>query len=147
MKVSPELARCCVVGNNFLRSSQVAKSDLSDKPVSMQLEVAPQTRRVIEALKTESGVAKNDVVSRVLDWFAAQDEGVRFAILYQRGDAAAELVRIKMAEMAAAGTGDVSGMSLDDAVRAAKVLLDRIQTVGTAYQEQLGVKGGTKRKG
>jgi hypothetical protein len=119
----------------------------AEKRVALQVNLSPQAREVVDGIKDDTGIAKAEVVTRVLQWFAEQDRGVRLAILTRQGDAAAELARIKLAEMAASGTGDVSGMSLDDAVRATKVLLDRIELISTAYQEQLGVKHSDARKG
>jgi hypothetical protein len=36
-------------------------------------------------------------------------------------------------------------MSIDDAIRATRVLLDRIETVAAVYQDELGVKGKKKQ--
>jgi len=108
--------------------------------------VTRETLTVLERLSSATGVSKTELIGRLASWFESQRREVQSAITHSQGDAASEIAKLKLAEMAAAGTGDVSGMSIGDAIRAAKVLLDRIETVSSAYQEQLGVKGPGKKK-
>jgi len=129
---------------NFLLLPRVAQSRPDDKIVNVTVELDSTARDVIKGLKDEMGVAQVRAVSRILRWFAKQDRGFRASVINQVGDPATVLAKLKLAEMATAGTGDISGMSLEDALRAIKVLLDRVETIGAAYQEQLGVKGTKK---
>jgi hypothetical protein len=123
-------------------------SDTNDQPRSaVPINLTPRARDVVDNLKSRTKLPKQEAVRVILEWFASQPEVIQDAIFDPRRDVATELARLKLAEMAAAGTGDVSGMSIGDAIRATKVLLDRIETVSTVQEEMFGMKGTGKKKG
>jgi hypothetical protein len=127
--------------------SAVPKQDEELGDVTLQLRVGGKTRAMIDDLKQVSGVSAVKVVRHMLDWLAVQPEPVRTAILYRNGDAAAELVKIKLREMHfAEGVEAASEMSPVEAVQVARAMLDRLeQTVRALDMERADQRRSKKR--
>jgi predicted DNA-binding protein with PD1-like motif len=90
----------------------------------MPVSVAGSTRKMLDALKDETGIAKERAVARILDWFAAQDQRVRFAIVSGQGDAADVLARLKYGELT---VGDLGTIPTDRAIEIIRLMVDRIE--------------------
>lgn len=93
---------------------------------------------VLDRLVDDYAAKQAVVVERLLEWLGSQSDAFQDAIIRRKGDPAAVLLREKMAELAAGV--EISGMSIDEALNAVRLLLDRIETVSAAHQEQLGIK-------
>lgn len=118
----------------------------------MQLRVRPETRALIDRLTQDTPATAVGLVSRVLDWFEAQDRAVQREILDAKGDAAGVLVSKRLAELSAAGQGIEVGpgrpLSIDDAARLIHTLTDYIQQVsrGVAAVARESLKGPVAKK-
>jgi hypothetical protein len=112
-------------------------SDRTDeqKSVSLQLRVRPDTRTVIDDLKDASGATAVEMVSRLLDWYAAQPKSVRRAIL-DREDVNAEIARLKLIEMENFGKSSsvTAKMDINEAVRVIRAMADRIEIQALAHK-------------
>lgn len=63
----------------------------NDKVSTVQ--IYPDTRRIVDRISETTGVAKTEILSRMLAWFDGQSPAVQNAMLDARGDVAAELAR------------------------------------------------------
>lgn len=129
---------------NVFYSGSVPGEQLVDKRVTVPIGLTPDARDVVENIKKTTGVAKQVAIARVLEWFSRQSDKVQGAILHERGDAAAELVNEKMAEIEAAKTG--ADVSIEQATRVIRLMTDRIDQIGKAYQRELIEKDRASRK-
>jgi len=116
---------------SFLSSLSVSNSP-ADSRSNIPIALTAEARKVVNQIKSETGMAKQESVARLIEWFAQQTSDVRKAILYGH-DAAAELVRLKMAEMAA--TGEMSA-TIDQAVATARMAVDRLEHLAKQYQRE-----------
>lgn len=125
--------------NTFLPSLKVSES--VDKRSTIPIGLNANARKIVEGIKDETGIAKQEAVSRVLEWFADQPISVRREILTKTGNAGDELVRLRMGEMLAAGQVDPGTIkTIDDANRVIRLMLDRIEQIDAARVRQLGGK-------
>lgn len=120
----------------FNYASAVASGAETDKRSGLPINLTPRAREVVENIRRDTGVAKQEAVARVLEWFSRQSERVQSAILHGRGDAAAELAAEKMADLAAArdGTAMVSPEQARDVI---KLMTDRLAQIDEARLREI----------
>lgn len=58
-----------------------AKKQPREKRYSMNINARPQTQEIIISESERTGMDRTELVTRILDWFARQDEGLRAMIL------------------------------------------------------------------
>ena len=132
--------------NNSLPSAGVADTESHAKPVSMQIELAPSARRVIDNIKDDTGVSKIQATSRFLEFCATLPREVQLEILHRRGDPLGLLVRLKMAELSAAGSANGGPVeSVEQALPIIRLLLDRIEQDHVRIQRLLGQRLTSER--
>lgn len=122
----------------FLPLLSVDRVRDDEKVVSLQVEVTPAARRVVDGLKETFGVTKRVGVERLVEWFASQDKRVQRAILDRSADAATEIAREKMAAMTEAGDSTaLSNISIPKAVELIRLLTQRIEQIDEARRREL----------
>ncbi len=100
----------------------------------------------METIREETGVAKQEAVSRLLEWFAEQSDDVKIAILTRSSDVAGILARNRLAEMAAAKDGANNAMTLDEAIAVLKLATERVEVLSRTYADELREKLKSEKK-
>lgn len=103
-------------------------------------------------MKRELGIGKAELVGRLLTFFQGQPRSVQLALLDATADPVGELVRLRMAELSAAGNGiDVAGgMTHEQATRVIRALLDQVDRIHAAHAPIVDAelaRQGRRRKG
>jgi hypothetical protein len=115
-----------VLFNFDLPSTIVAKAADAKSRSIVKIALTPDARRIVDSLKDETGIAKQESVGRILEWFSKQSTSVRRSIVTGLGDPADELVKLKMADMAADPGSGSQNVSFDRAVHSMRLLLDTV---------------------
>lgn len=130
----------CIAQKTFLLSRKV-KDDPVEKRVTMSVNVTEHARGIVDRIKDETGVAKQEAISRILESFADQPPTVRREMLTKGGNAGAELMRLRMGEMIAAGQVDPGTIkTVEDATKVIRLMLERIEQIELARQRQVKTK-------
>lgn len=117
-----------------------------DKPSSVQ--VYPDGMAVLERARTTFGVGKAELVTRLLNFFDKRSRAAQVSLLDKDGDAIAELVRERFAEIAAASEDrSVAELSLEDCTRVIRLMTERIEQIELARKKQFGSEALKRRKG
>ena len=108
--------------------------------------VQRETHEILSSLEDVLRVSKTDLVGALAEWFKQQPRQVQSAIIDKRGDAAAELAKIKLAEMAAAG--GIAGSEIPaDVSQACELIRKLADKVERAYENMEHVaEKATKKK-
>lgn len=111
------------------------------------LNVRATTKATIDRMKEDMGVSISEISGRLVDWFVAQPRTVRREILDRDGDAAGELVRLKLMQAAATKDGlDLPGaMDAQTSIDVMRTLLARLESVTKAYELELKSRSGKKK--
>lgn len=118
------------------------------------VQVDRETLTVLDALASETGLSKSELVARLAAWFRAQPVQVQSAITNTRGDAGNEIMKLRLAELAAAeGTQPGPNLTFEQAARVARLMIDRLEQMRRldrqALAEQLQAEtksGGSDEK-
>ena len=130
----------------FLRWSEVVKEPGHEKPVRTYIELSGEARALLDHDLEESGQPLTVLLTRLVAWYVGQDASVRREVRTPSGDPAAELVRIRLAALAASGDAGraVAGMSFEDTMKTIRTLLDRLEVLEEARVASFGAKGKKK---
>jgi hypothetical protein len=122
-------------------------NSVDNSRIGVRLNLTAAAQKAIDGVKGEFGVVKQEALSRILEFYEALPRSVKKEIFDKAGDPIGELVRLRMAEMAAAGQGidATAGMSHEDALRTIRMLLDQAERIHGAFKRE--VEGTRKRKG
>src|SRR5262245_2357801 len=142
----------CMAEIFYLSSAPVSENGSDDKRSGIFINLTPEARATIKALKLDTGMTQQAAVERVLQWFAGQPMPVRDAVLRKSGDPGAELIKLKMAELTAAGKNAWAAgpVTLEDALRVIRLMTDRIEQIDAARARELKERlhpAGKKRGG
>ncbi len=112
---------------------KVAEKSDANAPSTVQVNATGV--EILTRVKRQLGVGKAELVTRLLMWFDKQPKDVKIALLDSEGDPAAEILRLKLAEMQAAGVANpVAGTTLDGALALARIAIDRVEQLGREYE-------------
>lgn len=112
---------------------RVAKQPPSRGPITVPRETFDDLAQLEEVLRA----SKADLVVALTAWFKELPADIQGAFLDRRRDPSAEIARMKLAS----GPIDMHGVSLDEALHAARVALERMQIIRDAFHQQTGKKG------
>jgi hypothetical protein len=62
--------------------------------VKTQVQLTSRARKVLDALKDDTGIPQTEAIARVFEWFSAQDRKLRVAILHRDENTQAEMMRL-----------------------------------------------------
>ena len=110
-----------------------------EKRVTVSINVSEKAQAMIKEVRDIAGVTQVAFLERLIEWYSAQAVTVQREIRERGGDAAGELVRLKMAELAAGGKA-ADQMTLEQAHDAAQLALTRLITMGNDYRRMAGHK-------
>lgn len=74
-------------------------------------------------------------LERLLEWYASLDKSVKREIRDRDGDAAGEMVRQKLAEMAVAGE-EIKHLTFEKSIALARLSLSRLEAMGKTYRRE-----------
>lgn len=114
-----------------------------DRPATVQ--VSGEAGRVLEDVKAELGVAKGELVSRLVLWFSKLQVSTKVELI-RDGDVTGELVRIRLAETATGGESAGAALDVDEAARLARTSIDRLEHLAKQYKRDLSQRLGPKTK-
>lgn len=113
-------------------------ADVEKKKKTVNVELTPRANAVVDIACDVHGMKKNQLVQRVLEWFAGQDKTLRSAMVGQFNEAdvpaMARLILDRMAKPQAAAPG------------APVELQDPVATPGLALEHQPNPQAAPKKK-
>jgi hypothetical protein len=119
--------------------SRIVEEEPVEKRLAMTVHITAKARAIIDGIKEETGIAKQEAVGRFVEWFADQPRSVRREMLTKGGNAGAELMRLRMSEMMAAGQADPATIkTVEDALKVIRLMTERIEQIELARQRQFG---------
>lgn len=101
----------------------------------------------LERMSTSTGVSKTELIGRITVWLESQPREVQSAITHSQGDAASEIVRLKMAEMAAAGTGAGMPTDVQPALELMRQLIDKVEKSYANLEDRVTMDIKARKKG
>lgn len=124
----------------------------NDKRKTISIDLTPEARVVIEALREDSGIPNTEATKRILQWFAGLDRKLRLAILNKDIETQREMIRLVLADMAgdaAAKTefGPLDTLTLDQLVSLQHKITDQMAKLGKTYQRELKKQAQSSRAG
>lgn len=114
------------------------------KIVPVEAKLTPEAKRVVEGIRADTGVSNVEAVSRILEWFAAQDRRLRLAILNNDPETSSSLL-LEWTQMQLAAGKRLGGVDFEQAIGEAKIALERVQQLHVALTAEL--KSQASRKG
>ena len=82
----------------------------SQKRRSVNLKLSERAEGFVREVKEHTGVTQLAFIERLIEWFVVQDPKVQMALMHAKGDPAAELVRLRLGEIAGAKAGDPAAL-------------------------------------
>jgi hypothetical protein len=148
---------------NVLREKQKAINcgkiveDINDEPrEKVNVPLRFEAKTIIENVREQTGVAKTEALTRILEWYAALPVKLRLAILNRDVDTRRELTRLVLSEMAGTEKADPHAaidapVTEEQATRIIRIMLDHLERIRAGRQrEKAGIEPGSqaaKRRG
>lgn len=138
-------ATLCDLKNIFVRWEFVVDVYPSQARRAISVKLTDAAESYIRNIKTETGMTQVAFVERLLEWYMRLPRTVQREIWDKQGDPEGEILRLRAAEMAAAGQGPLGG-SVPDTAEAMKVMLDQMVKNHQAVVEKLAETERARRK-
>lgn len=119
--------------------NQTDAASRSNVPINL----TPKARAIVEGLKQETGVVKQESVARVLEWFASQSKEFRLAVVTNLGDPIEQLIQARMAELTEAGQVP---LTFDQAQAMVHRLVDHMTAIQKATRREIEDQPGKVKK-
>lgn len=140
MFISADMAEPCCTKEN-LYASRINVVPDPTKPVSLKINLSPRARAIVEGVREDAGIASTEMMERILEWYASVPPTAQLAIINRNEAKKSELARIALGQLAAADSAGVdlaeTPVSIDDAGRAAKMLIEKMMFLGRSYENAI----------
>lgn len=117
----------------------MAESD--PKRSTVVINIKPDAKVVIESIREETGVPQTEALTRILEWFAAQDRKLRVAILTRDEETQREMMGLLLQQVAgvneATAQSATSAVSAEQAVAGIHALADRLKQIDEFRQRDI----------
>jgi hypothetical protein len=123
---------------------------MGDSPVenrmAITINLTPKARELVAGIKKLTGVAQQNAIERIIEWFVKRDRTLQRAILdadHEAFDAAASSILAKNLRDAASGAkNDSEQDTVEKCVKQLRGLADRIEEIERARNGKLSKKKG-----
>lgn len=113
-----------------------------DKATAITVNLSPTARRIVEAIRADTGIPAKTAVERYFEWLGARDAKFRLAILNRDRDVQAELTRLVLREMA--GINDATpnpvgpALTFEECQQVIQKMLERMHHLQQQTENALG---------